>query len=200
MKSYDRAYFDRWYRDARHAATQRADLRRQVALALALGDWVLGRPVVTVLDIGAGEGRWYPELRRQRRAIRYQGVEPSADAVSRHGKRRHLVQGDFGSLHQLGVGGPWDLVIAADVLHYLGPGALPRAVQAMAPFVEGLAFCPTFTGADAIVGDREGFHPRRASTYRRAFAAAGLEQVGPWAWTPRGLAGELADLERPGEW
>lgn len=199
MKSYDYAYFDRWYRDARRTASQRADLRRQVALALALADWVLGRPARSVLDIGAGEGRWYPELRRQRPGIRYQGVEPSADAVRRHGRRRHLVHGDFDSLPHLGLGGPWDLVVAADVLHYLTANQLRRAVPAMAPFVAGLAFCPTFTGSDAVEGDREGFQPRRAASYRRAFADAGLVQVGPWAWTPRDVAEELAELERPGE-
>lgn len=199
MKSYDRAYFDRWYRDPRRAASQRDELRRQVSLALALADWVLGRPAVTVLDIGAGEGRWYRELRRQRPRIRYQGVEPSADAVRRFGRRRHLVRGDFDTLPHLGLGGPWDLVVAADVLHYLTSSQLRRAVTTMAPFVEGVAFCPTFTGADAIEGDRDGFQPRRAATYRRAFADAGLVQVGPWAWTPRDVVEALAELERPGE-
>lgn len=198
MKSYDRAYFDRWYRDPRHASRQKAELRRQVALALALGDWVLGRPVVTVLDIGAGEGRWQPELHRLRPTIRYQGVEPSEDAVRQWGRRRNLVRGDFATLHALGLGGPWDLVVAADVLHYLGDRQLRRGIEAMAPFVEGLAFCPTFTGTDAIEGDRAGFHPRRAASYRRAFADAGLVQIGPWAWTPRDAAEELAELERPG--
>ncbi len=199
MKSYDLAYFDRWYRDPRHVERQRAFLRRQVALAVAMTEWVLERPIASVLDLGAGEGRWFRELRRVRPRIRYQGVEPSDEAVRKHGRRRNLLRGDFDSLHRLGIGGPWDLVVAADVLHYLPTAAMRRAVHAMAPFVGGLAFCPTFTGADAIEGDREGFHRRRAATYRRAFADAGLEQVAPWAWVPHGHAEELADLERPGE-
>jgi SAM-dependent methyltransferase len=197
MKSYNRAYFDRWYRNPQHTARQQAELRRQVALALALADWVLGSPAMTVLDIGAGEGRWGPVLRRMRPDVRYQGVEPSVDAVRRFGRHRNLIRGSFADLARLGLAGPRDLVIAADVLHYLTLAELRRGILAMAPFVDGLAFCPTFTGRDAIVGDRAGFHPRRADTYRRAFREAGLEQVGPWAWAPRGLAARLADLERP---
>jgi SAM-dependent methyltransferase len=196
MKRYDQAYFDRWYRNPRHARGQRADLGRQVALALALADVVLARRARTVLDIGAGEGRWGRELQRQRRSVRYVGVEPSADAVRRYGRRRNLRLGDFASLHHLGLTGPFDLVIVADVLHYLTDRQLGAAVLAMAPFVDGLAFCPTFTGRDAIEGDRHEFQPRRAATYRRAFAAAGLVQVGPWAWAPRDRTTELAELER----
>ena len=44
----------------------------------------------TVLDIGAGEGRWRAELRRMRPAIRYVGVDPSEYVVARHGQRRNI--------------------------------------------------------------------------------------------------------------
>ncbi len=200
-KRYDRAYFDRWYRDPENRIGSAADLRRQVHLAVALAEAVLGREVRSVLDVGAGEGRWQPVLGRSRPKARYLGVEPSAWAVRAWGARRHLVRGDFDALHSLGLGGPFDLVIAADVLHYLPGAALDRALLAVAPLVEGLLFAPTFTGGDAISGDQDEFQPRRAATYRRAFAGAGLVQVGPWAWTPRDVAEGLADLELVnGQW
>lgn len=196
MKQYDRSYFDRWYRDPEHRVGSRADLLRQVALAVALTEQVLERPLGSVLDIGAGEGRWQPVLKRIRPKAEYHGVEPSDWAVRHWGKRRNLVHGDFDSLHQLGLGGPFDLVVAADVLHYLDSDRLGRALLAMAPLVEGIAFCPTFTGHDQIAGDREGFQRRSAEHYRSAFEEAGMTKVGPWAWTPRDVASELADLER----
>ncbi len=63
-KVYDRAYFDKWYRSRRHAVGQRADLVRQVTFAVAAAEMVLAQPIASVLDLGAGEGRWQPILRR----------------------------------------------------------------------------------------------------------------------------------------
>ncbi len=197
-KRYDRAYFDRWYRASSRRAAAAADLEHQVGLALGMAEWILQRPVATVLDIGAGEGRWHPVLRRHRPALDYVGVEPSSYAVARWGQRRNLLAGDFDSLHRLGLGAPFDLVVVADVLHYLTDAQLRRGLLAMAPFVAGVAFCPTFTAGDAISGDRVGFRRRRASSYRRRFGEAGLVQVGPWSWVSRDTASGLTALEQPG--
>src|SRR6188508_1192390 len=95
-KSYDRAYFDRWYRDAAQAVIQREHLARRVRLAVAAAEWVLDRPIESVLDIGAGEGTWRAVLRRLRPRARYLGLDPSAYAVKRFGHARELVQGGVG--------------------------------------------------------------------------------------------------------
>lgn len=197
-KRYDRAYFDRWYRDPRHAELRPAELRREAQLAVALAEWVLGRPLRSVLDVGAGEGRWRAPLRRLRPRIEYLGIEPSAWAVERWGARRNLRRGDLGSLHLLGLPGPFDLVVCADVLHYLPGREVRDGLLRLAPFVGGVAFCPTYTGRDGVVGDLGEFKASRGSMrYRRAFANAGLVQVAPHAWVPRDLAEGLAELERP---
>ncbi len=196
MKRYDQAYFDRWYRDPAHRIGGRAELRRQVSLAVALAEAVLGHPVRDVLDVGAGEGRWQPVLARLRPGGRYVGVEPSEWAVAHWGRRRGLIQGDICRLAELGIGGPFDLVVCADVLHYLPTATLQRGLLALAPFVAGVAWCPTFTAADAIVGDQQGFQRRSAADYRAAFAAAGLLPIGMHGWVARGTADQLADLER----
>jgi len=93
--------------------------------------------------------------------------------------------------------GPFDLVIVNDVLHYLPTAIVRRGLITVAPYVNGLLFAPTFTPRDQITGDRVDFQQRSADSYRRAFAQAGLRQVGPWAWTPRDRYEELAELERP---
>jgi SAM-dependent methyltransferase len=193
-KQYERAYFERWYRGR---ALTGAALRRQVELAVVLTESMIADRLRTVLDVGAGEGRWHAELRRIRPQVRYVGVEPSTWAVARWGRRRNLVHGDLDSLPTLGLGGPFDLVIASDVLHYLPRATVDRGLVTIAPLVEGLLFAPTFTPRDDITGDRVQFQHRSATSYRRAFHAAGLRQVGPWAWTPRDRYEELAELERP---
>ena len=67
MKTYDRAYFDRWYRDPRERVTTRAALERKVRMVISITEYILGRPIRTVLDVGCGEAPWYPVLRRIRR-------------------------------------------------------------------------------------------------------------------------------------
>jgi SAM-dependent methyltransferase len=193
-KQYNQAYFQRWYRGR---ALDGAALRRQVELAVVLTESMTSQRLRTVLDVGAGEGRWQRELRRFRPHVRYVGVEPSEWAVQQWGRRRNLMRGDLTSIAELGLGGPFDLVIVSDVLHYLPTRVVRRGLQALAPFVDGLLFAPTFTPVDDITGDRVQFQQRSAATYRKAFAEAGLRQVGPWAWTPRDRYEELAELERP---
>ncbi len=196
-KRYDQAYFDRWYRDPAHSVGSRADLTRQVLFAVAVTEQFLCRPIRSVLDAGAGEGRWQPLLHRLRPKARYAGVDSSAWAVARYGQRRNLRLGTLETLGQLGLDGPFDLVVAADVLHYLTTPALRRALTAITPLVGGVAFLPTFVREDASEGDHHEFQPRRASTYRRLFAEAGLRPIGMHAWIPSHRVGELAALEQP---
>ena len=66
---YDRAYFDKWYRSPRHRVKSPGELRRQAAFVLAAAEYILGRPVRTVLDVGSGEGQWNPALRRLRPSL-----------------------------------------------------------------------------------------------------------------------------------
>jgi len=197
-KRYDKAYFDRWYRDPAHAVGSRADLARQVNFAVAVTEQLLARPLRSVLDAGAGEGRWQPLLHRLRPRARYAGVDSSEWAVARHGTTRNIRLGTLETLGELGLDGPFDLVVAADVLHYLPTPVLRRALAAMVPLMGGVAFLPCFTAEDASEGDHQGFQSRRASTYRRLFTDAGLIPIGMHAWALRSRRRELAALERLG--
>jgi SAM-dependent methyltransferase len=194
-KQYNRAYFDRWYRQRRIGSP--ADLRRVVALAVALTEQLLARPLRSVLDVGAGEGRWQPLLHHLRPGVRYAGVDSSRWATAKWGVRRNLRFGSIETLDQLGLDGPFDLVVASDVLHYLDTPTLRAGLAQLVPQVGGLAFLPTFTAADEIDGDRAHFQRRSAATYRRLFRSAGLVPLGMYAWTLPGPARQLAKLELP---
>lgn len=195
-KVYDRAYFERWYRRRTSRIETPAALRRRVALAIAMAERFLERPVRTALDVGCGEGRWRAELLRLRPKVRYLGVEPSAYAVARFGRRRGILQGSFTDLSRLDLGGPFDLVICADVLHYLEDADLESGLATLVGLTGGLAYLEVLTSDEEIAGDLQALKLRPAARYRQLFLAAGLTGVGSHGWLAPALADLAAALER----
>lgn len=196
-KAYDRAYFDRWYRGVGAARGQEA-LERNVALAVAAGESVLDRPLATVLDVGAGEGRWQPVLADLRPGASYVGLDPSAYAVERFGRERGLRRGSYEGLAEEDFPEPFDLVVCADVLHYLDKRAVLEGIDALVDLVGGVALLEVFTSEDPRAGDRDGFHARPASWYRRVFRSAGLVPLGLQLWVHEEMAAGLDALDVPG--
>jgi len=197
MKRYDRAYFQRWYHGP-HAPLDGGSLARDVRLAVAAAESVLARPLTGVLDVGCGEGRWQPILADLRPDADYRGVEPSAWAVERWGEERGIRQGRFEELAREPFSEPFDLVVCADVLHYLDDDALLGGIETLADLVGGVAFLEVFTSEDPELGDREDFHVRPAAWYRRIFRSVGLHPLGLQLWVHEETAATLAALELPG--
>jgi SAM-dependent methyltransferase len=197
-KIYDQAYFDRWYRDPRYALFHHGTLPRRVQLAVAASEYLLERPIKSVLDVGCGEGRWRPLLKQVRPRVRYVGVDSSEYVVSRYGQRRNLRLGRLDQLGRLGLGGPFDLIVCSDVLHYVERDELRRGLRAIARLLGGLAFLELFTAEDATEGDDHQFQSRSAATYRRMFRAAGLIPLGLHCYAGRALKDRLATFERGG--
>ena len=195
-RAYDRAYFDRWYRAPASRVRSPAELTRLVRFVVAAAEHVLGRPIRTVLDVGAGEGNWRAPLRAQRRGLVYQGVDPSEYAVARFGRRRNIVLGDLASLDELPLAAGYDLVVASGVLNYVGPDALRAALPRLARRAAGMLYLEIFTAADSVVGDTDFAPMRPASWYRRALRGAGLVGCGLHCYVPRSLRGQLTQLER----
>jgi SAM-dependent methyltransferase len=196
VKRYDRAYFDRWYRDPRRRIRSRADVARRVGLAVAVTEFLLGRPVRSVLDAGCGEGGWQPVLRRLRPHARYLGVDASEYAVDRFGARRNLRLGRIGTLPEHAGPGPYDLVVCSDVLNYLDDAELATGLGHVRDLLGGVAFLELYTDAERMEGDLRGWHLRPASYYRRLFRRVGLEACGPHCWTRPELAAELPPHQR----
>jgi SAM-dependent methyltransferase len=192
-KTYDRNYFDRWYRDAGIGGRQR--LQRKVALAVTTAEYHLERPIRTVLDIGCGEGVWRAPLLKLRPKLRYLGFDSSEYAVKRYGRLRNLHFARFGDFERLRPCAPVDLLICSDVLHYLPTRELGRGLPGLAELCGGVAFLEAFTAKDETEGDNVDFQRRSAKFYRQRLNALGLSALGSHCWLSASLVGDAAALE-----
>jgi sugar phosphate isomerase/epimerase len=152
-------------------------LERRVRLALAAAEYLLERRIRTVLDVGCGEAPWRAILRRLRPRLRYTGVDSSEYAVRRFG-------------------GPYDLIVCSDVLHYVATPELLPGLTALCKLLGGVAFIELFTAEDEVMGDDIEFHHRSGSRYRRIFRAAGLTPIGLHCWVGPEMAEQLLRFER----
>jgi predicted TPR repeat methyltransferase len=182
MKSYDRAYFDRWYRDPTERVATTESLRRKVRMAVSIAEFLLGRPIRTVVDIGCGEASWFPILRSLRRDVRYVGIESSAYAIARYGGTRNIRRGSLATLATMKLPRTVDMIVCADVLQYVETREIERGLETIRRMLNGIAYIESFTTADAMEGDRDDWHDRSAADYRKLFRRAGLTQCGPYCW------------------
>jgi SAM-dependent methyltransferase len=195
-KQYDRAYFDRWYRNPRTRIHQRAAVARKVALAVAAAEYLIQRPIESVLDIGCGEGAWQPILAKLRPDAFYIGVDSSEFAVRRWGRRRNLRLGSFGELASVGLGNPYDLVVCSDVLHYVPDTDLDRGLAAIYDLLNGVAWVEFFAANDRITGDFREMKRRSAAAYDRRFRRAGLVHCGLFTFVRDDFAPGVTTFER----
>lgn len=167
-----------------------------MAFVLHLAEWVLDRPVRSVLDVGCGEGQWHAQLTRIRPGIRYDGVDPSAYAVTRFGARRNLQLGGICDLDALRLRDTYDLVICVGMLNYLSTRDLRHGMAQVARRTGGVAYLELFSRSDIIGGDTSWSTPKPASWYRRLIQSAGLMSIGMHGYVPSAHATRLAALER----
>lgn len=196
-KTYDRQYFDRWYRSARAVVRDDA-VQRKARLALAAAEHLLGREVHTVLDVGCGEAPWRGILRRMRPELEYTGVDPSEYVVHRYARTRNIIQGTLLELDELYLDRDYDLVVCSDVLQYLPNDDVREGLRLLARRTAGVAYIEAFTAGDDMAGDREDWHMRSAEWYRRAFRLAGLAPVGLYLFVGPRLYPTTNELERCG--
>jgi SAM-dependent methyltransferase len=197
-KVYDRDYFEKWYHDPARRVITGAAVARKVRLVTGIAEALLERPIRSVLDVGCGEGAWRAHLRRLRPGVRYTGVESSAYAVERFGRTRDIRRGSFGTLGDVGLTGPFDLVVVCDVLHYVPDAELAPGLAAISGLLGGVAYLEAYTIDDEIEGDRHAWHHRSPEEYRRAFRGAGLTGVGMHCYVGEELRQGTAALERCG--
>jgi hypothetical protein len=99
----------------------------------------------------------------------------------------------------VGLEEPFDLVVCADMLHYMPLAELRSGLGSVRALTRGMAFLEALTTADGVAGDTRGFQRRSPAVYRRLFREAGLVQCGPHCWAGPALAQTMAALERSPE-
>ena len=192
-KTYDRAYFDKWYRGPSRV-TNFAEQRRKVTMVLATTEYFLRRALRSVLDIGCGEAPWFVHLKALSPRISYLGVDPSDYVVRAFARHRNVRSGSFNDLSA--VSGTFDLVVCSDVMHYLTDDEIRKGLPVVMRHMGGAAFFEVFTKEDRVSGDIDGFHSRRARWYRETFRDAGLTNVAPFLWLAPNIAEDVSELER----
>jgi SAM-dependent methyltransferase len=196
VKQYDARYFERWYRRSRVGVGGREFVARKVRLAVAAAEFLLGREIRRVLDVGCGEAVWRAHLKRLRPRATYTGVDSSEYAVQRYGRTRNIRRAGVGELETADLVGPYDLVVCADVLHYVPTAEVRRGLEAMHLLCGGVAFIEAFTRADAIEGDRAAFQKRTPAAYRALLRAAGFVPLALHLYATRAMSRTLVALER----
>lgn len=173
-----------------------AELARQVAFVLGTAEFVLGRAVRTVLDVGSGEGQWRAALRAHRPRLVYAGVDPSEYAVARYGASRGLHLGTIETLDELPLRDDYDLVVCCGMLNYLDAPVLRRGLAQVARRTGGMAYLELFTQEDAFEGDTQWPAPRPASWYRTTMRRAGFWSIGMQCYVPTAQRDRVSALER----
>ena len=196
LSHYDRRYFDKWYRHPRHRVKTRQDMRRQLGFIVAATEYLLDRPVRSVLDVGCGEGNWSTVLRELRPRARYVGVDGSDYAVRRFGARRNIHLGTLGTIDDVGLKGPFDLILCLGVLNYVAAGELQDGLKHLRVLAGGLVYLEIFTSADDASGDFTKAEAKPPGWYRGVFRKAGFIPLGLHCYVPRDLAHHAAALER----
>ena len=182
VKFYDRAYFDRWYRHPDDKVATRESLARKVRMAVSLAEFLIGRKVRSVLDVGCGEAAWQPIIRRVRPQARYIGIDSSEYVLERFGESRSIRRGTLSTLGAMRLPKRIDLIVCADVLQYATDDEVSDGLRAIRQRLGGVAYIEAFVTDDNMEGDRHGWHERTASQYSRFFRDAGLTQCGPYAF------------------
>ncbi|MBX3706314.1 MAG: class I SAM-dependent methyltransferase [Pseudomonadales bacterium] len=162
-KTFDRAYYDRFYRDPRTRAVTPAAAARQAAFIAAYLRH-LELPVRRILDIGCGTGTTLRALGRAFPRAELEGVEYSEYLCRRYGWTNGSVV-DYQSAE------PFDLVVCNDVLAYLDDAQCARALDNIGALTGRAAFLGILTADDAGHYDRTRTDPlqilRPAAWYRR---------------------------------
>lgn len=162
-RRFDKAYYDRFYRDPATRAVTPSASRRQAAFIAAYLKH-LEVPVRRILDIGCGVGTTLRALGRHFPRALLQGVEVSEYLCDRYGWLED-------SVVTFKADEPFDLVVCNDVLAYLDDDQCARAIGNLARLCRGAACLGILTADDADLYDRdrtdERQHLRSAAWYRR---------------------------------
>jgi len=163
MPRFDKAYYDRFYRNPDTRAVTPAAARRQAEFIAAYLRY-LEVPVKRILDIGCGTGTVLRALGRAFPRARCTGVEFSSYLCEHYGWAQ-------GSVVDHRPPESADLVVCNDVLAYLDDTECAFAIENLAAMCSGALFLGVLTLEDLALCDRRRTDPaqipRPAEWYRQ---------------------------------
>jgi len=192
-RSFDRAFFKRYYHDASTAVAHSGEALRRARFVLAYLDFLCVE-VGSVLDAGCGVGLWRRALRRINPSIEYTGIDTSEYLCARYGWTRASIT-EFRSRRK------FDLVICQDMLQYLGGGEVRRAVDNLARLCRGGCYVDVPTREDVaertlnLARTDRRIHLRSVRFYRRLLDAHFIA-AGGGLFIPRRARATILALER----
>lgn len=188
---FDRAYYERFYRNPASSVTSRAEMNARGRLIGACARH-LGLPVRRLLDAGCGMGLLRAPLGRALPRAAYTGIDVSAYLCRRYGWIQSTIE-DFRAAR------PFDLVVCYDVLQYLDDARAARALANLARLCRGLLYFSALTAADWRTNcdrsrtDRD-VHLRGGEWYRTRLRRH-FREIGAGFWLRKGTLLPLWELE-----
>ena len=189
---FDKAYYDRFYRDP---ATRSAGVDDAKLQADFLAGYLryLEVPVGEIVDIGCGLGRLLGALGKHFRRARAAGVEGSEYLCRAYGWQRATLP-DYAPPHA------FDLVICQDVLAYLDAIDAAAAIGTLGRVTRKALFFGALTTEDLALCDEArtdtNVYLRPAAWYRRRLGRE-FEPVGGGLWLKKPVNAVIWTLDRP---
>ncbi len=188
---FDKAYFDRYYRDPATRSATRDDAQRQADFITAYLRY-LRVSIRHVVDIGCGLGHLLQALQAAMPRARMLGVDTSEYLCERFGWQ-------YGSLPHYSPPRPFDLVICHDVVAYLDDDAAAGAIATLARATRKALFFAALTVEDLALCDRArtdtDVHLRPNEWYRHRLGRH-FEAVGGGLWLKKPADAVIWSLDR----
>jgi 2-polyprenyl-3-methyl-5-hydroxy-6-metoxy-1,4-benzoquinol methylase len=188
---FDKAYYDRYYRNPRTRATNPAAVRRHAAFIAAYLNHLELTPK-HVLDIGCGTGTLLRALGRQFPKASLTGVEVSDYLCRQYGWKS-------GSAVDFHANKRFDLVVCNDVLAYLDDRDCAKALKNLADLSTSALFLGTLTSEDMMLCDAQRTDPQqqaRPVTWYRRRLKRNLVNVGGGLYLKKPLSVTVWTLDR----
>ena len=189
---FDKAYYDRFYRDPTTRCASVQDARVQADFLAGYLRY-LEVPVHEIVDIGCGLGRLLGALGKHFRRARAAGVEGSEYLCRAYGWQRATLP-DYAPPHA------FDLVICQDVLAYLDAIDAAAAIGTLGRVTRKALFFGALTTEDLALCDEArtdtNVYLRPAAWYRRRLGRE-FEPVGGGLWLKKPVNAVIWTLDRP---
>ena len=188
---FDKAYYDRYYRNPRTRATNPAAVRRHAAFIAAYLTHLELQPK-HVLDVGCGTGTLLRALGRQFPKASLTGVEVSDYLCRQYGW-------NSGSAVDFHANKRFDLVVCNDVLAYLDDRDCAKALKNLANLSTSALFLGMLTSEDMMLCDAQRTDPQqqaRPVTWYRRRLKRDLVNVGGGLYLKKPLSVTVWTLDR----